>query len=613
MRLHTALLAFSALATISPAFANPSADEILKANQTATAGSTWGSKPVFQSDYAYAGQGLTGKVHSLADVRDGKWVDEFAIGPITGGNGYDGTIAWQKDQSGTVTTQDGGEAAPLAVNDGYRRANLWWRADHGGAEVTADPQKTDAGVAYDVITVVPKKGKTFDAWFDGKTHLLSRVIESQGTVPTTFLYSDYSAVDGVILAHKTVQSTGNAKYDQSFTLTGAKFVAAQDAAFAMPESKGNDFAIAGGAEATFPFQLVNNHIYADVKINGKGPYTFIFDTGGVNVVTPALAKTLGIAVEGQTEARGGGEGTMEAGFAKVGSIDLGGATIKDQVFASIPLDSFAHIEGREMPGMVGFETFRRFVTRIDYGAKTITLIDPKAFDAKNAGTAVPIVFDGNVPEAEGSYNGHTGKFMIDTGARNSLILTTPFSDKNSLRTGVSKGVESVTGWGVGGPTRSYVFRGGELKIGSVAVPQVISQLSTDKSGAMASSDLAGNIGGGVLKQYVVTFDYGHNTMYLKPVTHAVDDLNTFDRAGIWVNKDPAGLTIVDVTGGAPAAEAGLKKDDVITAVNGTPVADVALPDLRYHLRNDAPGTVMTFAVKRDGSTKDVKVTLRELI
>jgi hypothetical protein len=614
MRLHTALLAFTALATISPALAAGSVDDILKANQTATAGTVWGSKAALQTDYAYAGQGLTGKTQSLSDLTSPRWVDTFAMGPITGANGYDGSHAWQKDQNGVSTLQDGGEAAPLAVNDAYRRANLWWKADHGGASVKTDADVTEAGTTYDVLTVVPKNGKTFDAWFDHKTHLLSRVVEVQGTVPTTITYSGYSAVDGVQIAHKMVQTTSDNQV-QTFTLTAAKFLPAQDAsAFAMPPSTGNDFAITGGAkQVSFPFQLINNHIYADVKINGKGPHTFIFDTGGVNVVTPPLVKTLGLTTEGKVAARGGGEGTMEASFTKVGSIDLGGAVIKDQVFATIPLDGFAHIEGQDMPGMVGFETFRRFVTRIDYGTNTITLIDPKSFDAKDAGTAVPIVFDGNVPEVEASYEGHTGKFMIDTGARNGLLITTPFADKNNLRAGIAKGAEMTTGWGIGGPTRSFVFRGGALTIGSITLPHNVTMLSTDKKGAMASADLAGNIGGGVLKQFVVTFDYEHNTMYLKPLPGTLADVNTFDRAGLWINKDPAGLTVVDVTANAPAAEAGLQKGDIITAVNGKAATAVVLPDLRKHLRNDAPGTVVTFTVKRDGGTKDVKVTLRDLI
>ena len=37
-----------------------------------------------------------------------------------------------------------------------------------------------------------------------------------------------------------------------------------------------------GQGATVPFELTDNRIFVDVSINGKGPYHFIFDTGGGN-------------------------------------------------------------------------------------------------------------------------------------------------------------------------------------------------------------------------------------------------------------------------------------------------------------------------------------------
>ncbi len=77
---------------------------------------------------------------------------------------------------------------------------------------------------------------------------------------------------------------------------------------------------------------------------------------------------------------------MDFGFTHVDKIELGGAAIDNQSFAVFPLDSLYPADGQHMPGMVGYETFRRFVTRIDYGNKTITLIDPKFFDPKDSGT-----------------------------------------------------------------------------------------------------------------------------------------------------------------------------------------------------------------------------------
>jgi hypothetical protein len=414
-----------------------------------------------------------------------------------------------------------------------------------------------------------------------------------------------------MLPKKIDQVASDGKNPQTQTLTSAMFMAAQpDSFYAMPKVVLNDFSIAGGKETTFPFQLVNNHIYADVKINGKGPYTFIFDTGGLNLVTPALAQQLGLTVKGDMDGRGAGTGTMKAGFTKVSRVDLGQAAITDQSFMTMPLDSMANIEGMAMPGMIGFETFRRFVTRVDYGNRTITLIDPKDFDPKDAGTAVPIAFDGNSIEIEGSYAGIPGRFTIDTGARSSLMLDTPFVDKNNLHNASVKGEEATTGWGVGGPTKAFVMHGDLLKMGTVDVPHPLVLLSTSKAGADADDQLAGNIGGGVLKRFVVTFDYERSTMYLKPIAGTVDDLDTFDRSGLWINRDAEGFKVVDVTAKSPAADAGLANGDVVTAIDGKPATSIALPDIRKRLRNEKPGTVVTLAVKGKG---DVKVTLRDLV
>jgi membrane-associated protease RseP (regulator of RpoE activity) len=607
---HTLAIIAVAATFAAPAYAASTATSILAANKAASGGAVWDKAATLKTEFDYSGMGMTGKVSTVADLHDGRFVDNAAIGPVTQVQGFDGSSAWEKDPSGTVTPQNG-TGKYMAVNEAYRDANMWWRADFGGAKVTLAPQKTDSGKTYDVVTFVPKDGGAFDAWFDTNTHLLYRIEEKVGPLTNDSSFADYKAYSGAMIATKLHQVASDGKNAQDMTLTAASFGPAQpDAFYTMPKVVLNDFSIAGGKETTFPFQLVNNHIYADVKINGQGPYTFIFDTGGLNLVTPPLAKTLGLKVEGNMDARGGGSGTMSAGMTKVARVDLGGATITDQSFMSLPLDSMENTEGVKMPGMIGFETFRRFVTRIDYGNKTITLINPKDFNPKDAGTAVPIVFDGNDVQIEGSYEGIPGKFVIDTGARQTLMLNSPFVAKHDLHNASVKGNEAVTGWGVGGPTTAFVTHGGLLKIGGVDVKGPLVLLTTDKGGANADDTLAGNIGGGILKRFVVTFDYEHNAMYLKPIAGAVADLDTFDRAGMWFNKDAEGYKVVNVTANTPAAEAGFAKDDIITAIDGKPATSIALPAMRMRLRDEAPGTVVTFSIKGKG---DVKLKLRDLV
>ena len=60
--------------------------------------------------------------------------------------------------------------------------------------------------------------------------------------------------------------------------------------------------------------------------------------------------------------------------------------------------------------------------------------------------------------------------------------------------------------------------------------------------------------------------------------------------------------------GAPAAAAGVKSGDVITAINGTLV--ITTDELNHELAGLKPGEVATLTVSRDdGSTAQLKVTL----
>jgi hypothetical protein len=611
------IAAFAATISYSTlAFAAQSSGQILDAYKTATGGSAWDDKVTMSGEAAIAGYGLTGTGLTVFDLKNGRSKTEYMMGPAGGANGFDGINSWEKDMSGTVTLQQGGDAQVLAINEAYRISGKWWRADRGGAEIVNDGEKTEGGATYEVLTITPKGGKPFDAWFDAKTHLLAKTVEKQGSQTATITMSDYRPVDGVMVPYKQVIDSGvGEKYLQTVTVTKVTFLGPQpDETYAPPKVTVADFSIAGGAARTeIPIQLVNNHIYGQAKVNGKGPYTFIFDTGGNNIVTPPLAKELGLKTEGSLPGTGVGEGVMEGGFTHIDQLDVGGASLTNQLFVVFPLDTLANIEGVPLPGMVGYEVFRRFVTRVDYGAHTLTLIDPKHFDPKDAGTPVKFTFNGHVPEVTGTFEGLPAKFDIDTGARSELTLNKPFAEKNGLRASHPKGVDAVDGWGVGGPSTGYVSRGKAMTLGSVAVDNIVVKMANQTKGAFSGSDYSGNVGGGILKRFVVTFDYGNQTMYLKPLPGPVADTGTFDRAGMWINVGDGGFKIVDVTKGGPAEAAGLKAGDVITEVDGKPAAEIHLYDLRQRLRNDAAGTAVTFTMKDGSSVKNVEVTLRDQI
>jgi hypothetical protein len=591
------------------------AGAILAANHAACGGSGWDGKAAIEVRFAFAGQGMTGTTESTYDVRTGRFIDSSSIGPTRTASGFDGREAWLRDMSGAVTPQAGGDARELAINEAYRNANLWWRSDRGGATIVLLGSRGDEGRTYEVLSVKPHGGKAFEAWFDAQSHLLARTVEPQGPQTITAYIGSYRRIDGVLLAGKLVIDDGTGvQYRQTITLLSARFVPARpQQAYSAPRSQLTDARILNAAGRTVvPFELLNNHIYAEVKVNGKGPFRFIFDTGGHDLLTPDTAKALGVKSEGQAAGTGAGEDVVNTSFASGVSFQIGDLLIEKQTIAVLPFEA-PQVEGFAQQGMIGFEVLRRFVTQIDYGRKTLTFIDPAAFDPAGSGTPVAFVFYSHLPQVAGSFEGIPGQFDIDTGSRVELTLTKPFVDANDLIRKNPRAVIAVDGWGVGGPSRSYITRANELTLGPVRIGNLVAGFATQSKGAFADPNYAGNVGSGLLKRFVVTFDYARQMMYLRPLPAPVADSGTFDRAGLWINTGAAGLKVTDVTAAGPAAKAGVQVGDAVTAVDGVAASSISLSDLRARLRDGEPGTVVAFTIERGGATRVVHVTLEDQI
>lgn len=68
-----------------------------------------------------------------------------------------------------------------------------------------------------------------------------------------------------------------------------------------------------------------------------------------------------------------------------------------------------------------------------------------------------------------------------------------------------------------------------------------------------------------------------------------------------------GAKVAEVTPDSGAAQAGIRDGDVITAINGSVIADPT--ELIVSIRSNAPGDTVELTVLRDGRTQDVSVTL----
>jgi serine protease Do len=87
----------------------------------------------------------------------------------------------------------------------------------------------------------------------------------------------------------------------------------------------------------------------------------------------------------------------------------------------------------------------------------------------------------------------------------------------------------------------------------------------------------------------------------------IGDLNPAMAKAFGYTAGGTGALVDQVTPGSPADKAGIKRGDIILALNGESIAGYG--DLTAQIVNSTPGTVMHLKVFRDGKTFDVPVTV----
>ena len=375
------------------------------------------------------------------------------------------------------------------------------------------------------------------------------------------------------------------------------------------------FTIAGGkSSTTLPFELIDNRVFLEVHLNGQGRFHFILDTGANGFsLTDATVQTLGLKAEDAGEGSGVGEKTVHISRCRLAQAQLGDLQFADLEAEVFPGGDASNVFGtKPFDGVVGLELFQHVVVKHDYVRKVLTFSLPDKFNYRGTGLIVPFDRPRQIPVIDAELDGIRGKFGVDTGARSSLLLYTPFVDQNHLREKYSAHLEGVTGWGIGGPVRSLLARAEELKIGNVVVRDLVVRLSTQKQGLTTANAMAGLIGPDVLSQFDVIFDYSRSRMILEKNSQ-YGRRDSYDRAGLWMGQRGKHFVAIDVIAGGPAAVAGVQQGDTILAIDGTDTAKLVLPDVRENIRRGPVGKKMTVLLDSAGKRHSVVFKLRDLV
>jgi hypothetical protein len=362
------------------------------------------------------------------------------------------------------------------------------------------------------------------------------------------------------------------------------------------------------------FELIDNRIFVNVMINGHGPFHMILDTGASLGVSPEVAQKAGLTAESTSVTGGVGEKSVEAQNSHVRELTFGPVHLSNLECDIISTADSPYVFGKiPVDGFFGVEVFEKYVVRHDYQKKELTFYDPQTYVYSGSGESILFERPGNIPVINASFDGIDGKFGVDTGARSALILYGPFVANHHLAEKYQPKFQGVSGWGLGGPVRSYMVRSQSLKIGQFELHGLIARLSLNKSGATATSSKAGLIGPDVLKQFTFICDYArHRLIFEKNADFGRSD--SYDRAGIWLAQKGDAFEVFDVIPGGPADQAGLKVGDHVLTVDGRDTSQMVLTDLREHWKTADPGTAVKLQVQdAAGARREVKLVLRDLV
>lgn len=287
----------------------------------------------------------------------------------------------------------------------------------------------------------------------------------------------------------------------------------------------------GEEKTTVPVRLFRDRPVIEVKIGKhQEPLRFVLDTGsGISVISEDVSRRLDIKpiTKGGLARAIGGNGKFQIVYGFLRQISIGEVRIQN---VPVYIRKF-HENDEKIDGYIGLGLISKFLTTLDYGALTFSLVRRSQLEEAQAAenSALP-----SLPlrlTSSGYLSGEVQlegietplNFIVDTGASVSVI-----SDDLAALTEVNKYIsnEKMRVVGAAGVTEG---------VSSFLLPRVtFGNHSREKIKAIALDldiinetsgfEQAGILGGNFLKNYRLTFDFKNSRVTFEPVASGVGDV-----------------------------------------------------------------------------------------
>lgn len=444
------------------------------------------------------GAGLTGSFRRWESGADSRQDDEMASHAVQ--SLQIGDKQYLINESGDVRELHG-VLARRSVTDAFINGDGFYNSPQY-EKFLGKLQLPDGRGVFGVV-VQPPGGQAETVYLDQKTFMIDRISYDEDDGLATQDYYDYRVMQGALIAMSEVESNGDRSFDVSHNVRRVLVnTPIAPSVFAVPQSN----TIQTDKPVTVPITNRLGHWYVQVQVGDKS-YNFLIDTGAQMIAIDShVAGEQHLLPEGTFEVAGARR-TGGLGFASLDAISIGGTRLPVHSVSVLDLHDVAGADG-----VLGYPFFGSAEVTIDPVGRTMTFAKPGTLHPQ--GTEFDVDTDRQLVEMEGAVNQVNGTFVVDTGDSAELLLYAPFMAEHPDVVPLEDRMHPASDYGVGGSTRAAFGYVDDLDFGPFHMFNRYANIIESDRGAFADRFDAGNIGMGVLQNFVVTFDEADGKMYV---------------------------------------------------------------------------------------------------
>ncbi|AZA85479.1 hypothetical protein EG349_01075 [Chryseobacterium shandongense] len=368
-----------------------------------------------------------------------------------------------------------------------------------------------------------------------------------------------------------------------------------------------------------PFELSKDSKAIFIKLpmeNQKDSLLYFFDTGaGTTLLDKKTAEKYGLKANYQTEVTGAG-GKKLYDVMTNEKIFLDRSEFVDSI--NIVLDDLARLNTfyeKKFDGIIGASILTNYLTSIDFEANTMTLYQFDDYLNYDGYEKISFEFFSGIPKIPLTFElrnneKFSGDILFDSGARLTLLVNTPYQEKNKLADKIdekslysSRNLSNNTNY-IKGLIKSIQLGNTIIKNKNLAV-----SLASDKQGVSSLDNLLGILGSEIINRFNFIIDYKNKYLYLKPNNLFDNDFEKlFKPLSFEFSDERKEILISNILVNSDAYKKGLRKGHKIISINNVIGKDIYTYD--QMLQSNKRKIVIRY-IDSDNQVKSVKIKLRK--